>query len=236
MKTIDRKPSLLLHQRSKDVYLLKMFLESQGFEVTVVEDTPGMEDRLRDEVYDLCVLDARGGQASTDRLHWLKYLRSFDKVTPAIFISDMENPDLVPAVLDEGADDCLRRPFNYHELASRIRAVLRRTGLRVRETKDFFRIGVLDFDVKARTVALSDGSGEVFSLTSKAAALLALLCMNMGEVVPKGEISRVMWGEAGYYNERVVAVNMSRLRRALAAEPRVSLTNQRGIGFLLKMQ
>src|SRR4051812_24895775 len=89
-----------------------------------------------------------------------------------------------------GADDYVVKPFLYGELLARIRAVLRRTGLRRR--RGVVRVGELTLDAATRAVRLR---GEPVRLAAKEFALLQALAEDPTRVYGKNELLRNVWGD-----------------------------------------
>ena len=99
-------------------------LRQDGFSVDWVRDGSAAETVLRNEVYDLVLLDL--GLPKKQGLDVLKSLRAKGNRIPVMIVTARDAvPDRV-AGLDSGADDYIVKPFDLDELAARIRAVLRR--------------------------------------------------------------------------------------------------------------
>ncbi|XOV68562.1 MAG: winged helix-turn-helix domain-containing protein [Fluviicola sp.] len=75
--------------------------------------------------------------------------------------------------------------------------------------------------------------GETVELTSKEADLLFLLHSSKNETVERDTILRIVWGDEGDYVGRTLDVFISKLRKKLADDPAVKITNVRGVGYRL---
>jgi two-component system, OmpR family, response regulator len=122
-----------------------------------------------------------------------------------------------------GADDYLVKPFALEELLARARAVLRRTG----------RIGAV---VEAGDLLLDESAGRLtrggtpVELTPTELRLLAFLMRHRGRVLSKDQLLTQVWGYEAY-DQNLVEVHVSALRRKLEASgPRVIHT-VRGLGY-----
>lgn len=235
-----RKPKVLVYQATKETDLLKIFLESAGFCVDILSSfsIEAVKEQLKLGDFDICILDS-ADTLGGDKLEFLEYLRLFDTATPCVFVSDLDNADYVPCVLDKGADDCMHRPFNYNELVSRLKAVLRRTGLKKKSVEPVYEIGMFKFDTAGRTLStrIKGADGEtadyIEKLPVKESRLLELLCMNAGRLVTKKEITKYIWNaEAGYLSQMNVYVH--KLRQFLMQDANVSVRNVHGTGYILE--
>ena len=85
--------------------------------------------------------------------------------------------------MDSGADDYVTKPFGMMELVSRIRAVLRRSG--VTEDNELYSYRSVLLDTRKHNVTVN---GKVVDLTLKEFELLKLLMKNAGAVLTKGHV------------------------------------------------
>ena len=110
---------------------LQRTLRLEGFAVDWVRDAAAADGTLASERFDLVLLDLglpRGGPGAgpADGLEVLRALRARHDPTPVIVLTARDARGDRVAGLDAGADDYLVKPFEFDELAARIRAVLRR--------------------------------------------------------------------------------------------------------------
>ena len=133
--------------------------------------------------------------------------------------------------LEAGADDYVTKPFGLAELRSRIRAVLRRAGIRA-----------MGNQVCAGRIELDRAQREVTSrvspvkLTFSEFELLDALMGEPGRLFNRQELLRAIWGDSAYRDPRAIDVHMRHLREKLEPEPekpRYILT-VRGAGYGLR--
>src|SRR5262247_1635236 len=140
-------------------------------------------------------------------------------------------PDAVQdriAWLDSGADDYLTKPFDFHELLARLRALLRRGPALRSETVE---VADLSIDMRARRVRR--GARQI-ELTAKEYALLEYLARRAGEVVSRAEIAEHVWEENFDPFSNLIEVYVQRLRRKIDEGHALKLLRtRRGEGYML---
>lgn len=205
---------------------LERHLRSDGFEV-VGAAAGGEALELAEQVdVDLALL------ASVElcrRLRAGEPGRSWNRDVPVIVLGapDSDPVDRVRAFAG-GCDDFLARPFHYEELLARIRAVLRRTAMPVRERLEAGQIAV---DRATRRVTVC---GEQVVLAGKEYELLLKLASDPTRVFTKEELLREVWGFRSLGRTRTLDSHASRLRRKLGSHtdgPYV--INVWGVGYKL---
>jgi two-component system OmpR family response regulator/two-component system response regulator QseB len=126
--------------------------------------------------------------------------------------------------LDGGADDYLVKPFDLHELAARLRALIRRSR---GQAAPLLHLGALALDPAARRV---EHRGEALELSPREFALLHELMLNAGRVLSREQLSERLyaWGEE--IESNAIDVHIHHLRRKLAPE---LIRTVRGVGYLM---
>ncbi len=116
---------------------LKTFLEIENFEVLTADDgDKGFQLALQEKA-DLIVLDIN--LPTINGYEVCRKIRTKGIMTPIIMLSGEKREELDKALgLDIGADDFLLKPFGTKEFLARINAVLRRSGLKVEETGEYY--------------------------------------------------------------------------------------------------
>jgi DNA-binding response OmpR family regulator len=129
---------------------------------------------------------------------------------------------------DRGCDDYMLKPFSYHELGARVRALLRRTQRRPGTGR--LRVGSLELDPLSRQVWVGD---ESVSLSKKEFALLRALAGDPTRVFTREELLRGVWGYVAMGQTRTLDSHAFRLRQKLNRNGARFVINVWGIGYRL---
>jgi DNA-binding response OmpR family regulator len=136
--------------------------------------------------------------------------------------------------LEKGADDYITKPFSFRELTSRIRAQLRRAyGELSVVGADVLRIGDIIIDQPSGKVSKG---GEDINLGPTGFRLLIYLLRHRGQALTRSQIIEEVWGYAHTSDsERIVDIQVSRLRQKLEIDPKHPrlIETVPGIGYRL---
>lgn len=134
--------------------------------------------------------------------------------------------------LDTGADDYIVKPFEFAELLARLRALARRSNIKL--TEDIMQFGNLTFD--GLTHCIRQGDIEV-QLTSREFQLLNLLVRNQESVIPREIILDRIWGLETEVSSNNLDAYVRLLRRKLTPfKNMVIIQTVRGVGYKLSVQ
>ena len=127
--------------------------------------------------------------------------------------------------LDLGADDYIAKPFGMAELVARVRARLRRRG--VKGTVNRFEAGDLVLDHRAHTVTVG---GETVALTLTEYDLLHYLMENRGTAFSREQLLNRIWDYSYEGGSRTVDVHIQTLRAKLGHCGEM-IETVRGVGY-----
>jgi len=190
---------------------LRTALVARGYEVNDAGGGEEAFEKLREEKYDVVLLDINLPDMKGTEV--CRNIRSTSGVGIIMLSVRNSEADKV-AALDFGANDYVTKPFSTPELFARIRAVLRRYGV----DKEVQRLTLKDLDVdfEGRRVTVR---GSTVHLTPKEFELLQYLANRVNKIVPHREILRAIWGPD--YGEEMdhLRTMIKQLRKKIEAEP-----------------
>lgn len=208
---------------------MKFNLENEGYQVECAYDGAAAVGLARDGRFDLIVLDVM--MPEVDGLEACMRIREFSNVPIIMLTAKSEDADKLMG-FESGADDYLTKPFNILELKARVRALLRRAGLR-QDKGAVLTVGNITLNTQERVAVRN---GETVDLTAKEYDLIELLMRNPRRVYSRENLMNVVWGYTYAGDYRTVDVHIRRLREKLEenpAEPDHIMTKW-GVGYYFK--
>ena len=153
-------------------------------------------------------------------------LRAAGSTTPLLILTARSSWQDKVSGLEAGADDYLTKPFEYPELAARVKALLRRS---LKATTDVLTLGPISLDLSAQAVKLQ---GEPLDLTAYEYRLLEYLVRERARVVTKQELSDYLYPHGDDRDSNVLEVLVGRLRRKLDPDGSLApIETLRGRGY-----
>ncbi|HEY7197895.1 MAG TPA: response regulator transcription factor [Gaiellaceae bacterium] len=205
-------------------------LRREGFDVDEARDGESALEAARGEPFDLVILDVMLPGRSGNEV--CRTLRAESDV-PILMLTARDGESDRVLGLELGADDYVTKPFSTRELASRVRAILRRRELdRVNRAPTVRRLGALRIDLGRHEVLVDD---ERVHLTLSEFKVLTLLAEQPGEVVSRRELMQHLWSSEHVGDEHACEVHVSNLRRKIERDPSrpERLLTVRGEGYKL---
>ena len=209
---------------------LQLYLEMDGYSVATascgkeaLEQLPG--------TFDLVVLDVM--MEPMNGIEVAKILKSNHATAhiPIIFLTARDSDEDMVEGLNLGADDYITKPFSMKNVLARIAAVLRRSAFAHAHAQTsaqaaLTRAGIkIDFDAHVCSV-----DGEAVKMPRKELEILTLLLQNPGTIFSREDILTKLWPDEVIVLERVVDVNITRLRRKIAPYGKHIITRS-GYGY-----
>ena len=188
--------------------LVRMYLAKAGYEVTIARDGDQTQRLLKEQQFDLAVLDIM--MPGPDGLQIIRNLRKRSEM-PVIFLSARSGDIDKVAGLQFGADDYITKPFNPAELVARVQSVLRRARAASEPISEQIALGELWMDVPNRSATVG---GAPITLTPKEFDLLATFARFVNVTLDREKLLDLVWGTA-FYSMRTVDVHIVRLRSKL---------------------
>ena len=200
-------------------------LRSAGYSVHCSGDGAHAYAQLVTEPYDLLVLDL--GLPRMDGLELLRRIRGQEMNLPVIVVSARIEIDERVRGLEAGANDYLIKPFDLKEFLARSSALLRVIS---RTRSDALRIGALELNPVLRKVSVD---GVPVDLTPREYGILEVLMTHPDSVVSRDAMARILSLGHEELTDNLLAVNVSRVRKKIAAAGDCIRT-VRGFGYLLQ--
>jgi DNA-binding response OmpR family regulator len=218
----DTRLVLVVEDEPHIRHLVALHLDLEGWTADVVGDGLEALERLRQNGYDLVILDIM--LPGLDGLTLLKALRRESRNTdvPVLLLTARREESDKVLGLESGADDYLAKPFGVRELMARARALMRRP----RATADPAASGkpavVRDLEVDPARRRATVGGREV-ELTSHEFDLLYLLASHPGVVFSREALLARIWKGDTFVTDRSVDALVKRVRKKI--EPDQSAPN-----------
>ena len=204
-------------------------LEAEGYRIDQSGDGEEGLYFAREYPVDLAIVDL--GLPKLNGLTVVQRLRKEGKSIPILILTARSSWQDKVTGLEAGADDYLVKPFEYPELAARVKALLRRS---MKATGDVLTLGPVSIDFGAQAVQLN---GEPLELTAYEYRMLEYLVRERTRIVTKMELSDYLYPHGEDRDSNVLEVLIGRLRRKLDPEGTLApIETLRGRGYRLTLQ
>ena len=218
--------------------------------ILIVEDEIGianfLRDGLEDENYsvDVALDGKRGLELATTRIYdlilmdWMlpgvsgieitKQIRKSNKKVPIVFLTAKDTLQDTVMGLEAGANDYIKKPFQFEELITRIKVQLRT----IEEEPAVLTYQELTLDTTTHQVF----RGEIeINLTKKEFSLLHYLLKNKGKVCTRNDIIKEVWEINFETDNSSLDVYINFLRKKLETKRTESIIHTiRGIGYTIR--
>jgi DNA-binding response OmpR family regulator len=208
-------PRILLADDEPDIVTpVGYALRADGFDVDAVTDGEQALEAARAGDYDLVILDVMMPKLQGTEV--CRQLRA-ESIVPIIMLTAKDAEIDRVLGLELGADDYVTKPFSVRELASRIRAVLRRRDLeRSASAESVLHAGDITVDLASHRVSVA---GRDVRLTPSEFKVLALLVREPNRVFSRWQIMEHLWEATYVGTARAADVHVSNLRRKIEDQP-----------------
>ena len=208
---------------------LKRQLEADGYRVDQAADGEDGLFQAGEYPLDLAIVDL--GLPKVSGLTVVQTLRAEGRTLPILILTARGSWQDKVRGLETGADDYLVKPFEYPELAARVKALLRRS---LKATSDVLKLGALSIDFSAQSARLNE---MVLELTTFEYRVLEYLVRERARVVSKQELSDYLYPHDEDRDSNVLEVLVGRLRRKLDPQGTLApIETLRGRGYRFVLQ
>ncbi|MGB0390178.1 MAG: response regulator transcription factor [Salibacteraceae bacterium] len=226
--------SILLVEDDENLgFVTQEGLEDKGYHVVWAKDGVEGYELFHASRFNICLVDVM--MPKKDGFTLAKEIKAVDSEVPIFFLTARSQEDDKIQGLTIGADDYITKPFSIDELDLRIKNIINRINKSQSDTqqKDVYSLGDFTFNYPEQSLK-SDKENK--KLTKKEAALLRLLCIHKGEVLQRNSILRIIWGSDDYFLGRSMDVFITKLRKYLSEDSKITINNIHGVGFKLEVK
>ena len=216
---------LLVDDDLKNSMLLKRFLEVEGYCVTYANNGAIGWELYHTSNPALILLDINMPEMNGFEL--AKKLREVNKKVLIFFLTDRTEKDDRLKGFQLKGNDYIPKPFYPEELIAKIKE---RFENRTIETQQEYLIGNTLFDSNISTVTYN---GVSHTLTARQTDILLLLSQNMGKMVEREQILRIVWGDDSNANSLALNVQITYLRRILEDDASIAIVSLKKKGYIL---
>ena len=201
---------------------LQAGLRQLGFLVDWVRDGAAAERELSTDSYAAAVLDL--GLPMRDGMEVLSSLRRSGSTLPVLVLTARDAlPDRIRG-FDVGADDYVIKPVDLHELAARLRALVRRSH---GQPQDVLMAQNVRLDPAARSVEVD---GKPVTLSAREFNLLHAMLLHAGRVLSREQLEKHVYGWGQEVDSNAIEVHIHHLRRKVGS---TLIQTVRGVGYML---
>jgi DNA-binding response OmpR family regulator len=214
-------------------FVIRDMLEDEGYEVKLCIDGVEALQMFNEAHFDICLLDVMMPQK--DGFTLAENIKQLNPKMPIIFLTAKGMTEDKVKGLRIGADDYITKPFENEEFLLRLENVLKRTGKQdsKKELADKIQIGQFTLDHK--NLLLIHPQTGTRKLTAKESKILKTLYQNFNQVMEREVILNTIWGKDDYFVGRSMDVFIAKIRKYLADDPNLKISNIHGVGFKLEV-
>ena len=229
------KAKILLVEDDPNLSLVLVdYLEMLTYETVLCKDGVHGLNTFKSTHFDLCILDVM--LPKKDGFSLAEDIRIINEFIPIVFLTAKSLSEDRIKGFKSGCDDYITKPFSTEELSLRIDVILKRCMVKDRLTLqdklEVYQIGIFEFDYSNMSLTSTESK---YSLTRKEADLLKLLCESRNVILKRETALKAIWGDDDYFIGRSMDVFITKLRKYLKEDPRISITNIHGTGFKLEV-
>lgn len=225
---MNHKKILIVDDDPDIALIIKDNMELDGYQVEVSPNGKKALATLSAERFDLVMLDL--SLPDIDGIQVSRRIREKSDV-PIIMLTARDRITDKVLGFECGADDYVVKPFDYLELAARVKACLRRT-VRSSSCNNLIEVGNIKIDVSGNRVCKA---GVVVNLTKTEFAILVQLASNPGMVFDRTTIRERVWSSSDLYSDsRAIDVHIQHLRSKLEDKPSSPkyIRTVQGVGYI----
>ncbi|PJX24582.1 DNA-binding response regulator [Psychroflexus sp. S27] len=202
---------------------IKLGLSEEGYRCLVVKNGEDVFKVLEQNTVHIILLDWM--MPKVKGIDVCKQLRHKKNTTPVIFLTAKDTVEDIIEGLRSGANDYIKKPFNFEELLARVE-----THLRLHyKIDEIIVLGDIQINISKHCVKKGD---KKVLLTDKEFNFLTHLIRHKGEVCTRQSIIENVWDIHFEYNTGILDVYMNAIRKKLKLQKNKLIKTVRGVGFI----
>lgn len=210
--------------------VIKLYLQKEGYKVTLAYDGQAGYDEFMRETPELIVLDIM--MPRKDGWEVLKQVRKTSDVPVIMLTAKGETFDKVLG-LELGADDYIVKPFDPKEFIARVKAVTRRAN---KQEEEIAEIAFEDLVINMSNYTVTY-KNEIVEMPPKEIELLSFLASHPNKVFTREQLLQQVWDFEFFGDSRTVDVHIKRLRKKLYDQgPNWEIKTVWGVGYKFEVR
>lgn len=189
---------------------------NEGYNVLSTTDGKRAIDIFNTKNPDIILLDIMIPEKSGYEV--CKEIRQRNRHIPIIMLTAKGQEVDKVVGLEIGADDYIVKPFAVNELLARVRAVLRRSDLKLQRNKDQTIMQFEDITINPKTLSINKGDAQ-FSISQRELHLLQLFYKHDGEIIDRMTLLEEVWGIKYEGTTRTLDQHIAQLRKKIEQSP-----------------
>jgi len=211
--------------------LLKECLCMEGFEVELCKDGEIALQAFRLNKFDLCLLDVM--MPKLNGFNLAQAIKAINTKIPIVFITAKSLKEDKLKGYNLNADDYITKPFDEEELIWKIKAIRRRQNeILINNTSDIIALGNYQFNYKNQSLTINNDTKRI---TEKECEILFYLANHRNVVIKRQDLLTEIWGENDYFFGRSLDVFITKIRKYLNKDERITIENVFGVGFVFNI-
>lgn len=205
---------------------LQFLLESEGYCAELAISVSEGREKLEKGKTQLLILDVNLPDGSG--FEFFQKIQS--KKIPVIFLTALDEEKNIVKGFNLGADEYITKPFRPRELVSRVKNVIRLTGIEDSRKQELI-IGNVSIHLEEK---VAYKNGKQLELTALEYKVLLLFFENRGRILTRNQILSHIWDDSGnFVNDNTLTVYIKRLREKIEDNPYEPdiIKTVRGMGY-----
>jgi len=228
-----KKNILLVEDDHNFGSILNDYLKLHSYKTTLARNGVEGLEKFKKQIYDMCILDVM--MPFKDGFTLAEEIRQIDNQIPLIFLTAKSLKDDMIRGFKIGADDYLVKPFDSEVLLLKIKSIFRRKFIETSKKESKIEYIFSDFTFNSKLRTLQFRAEDEITLSPKESKLLNLLLENLNDLTSREEALVKIWNDDNYFTSRSMDVYVTKIRKYLKLDPKISIENIHGKGFKMNV-